>query len=321
MPYALSSFSRDLKQGSRRVKIGGQPVALHGKSYYVSKPLGNEAATRSFGASMVNHQLAGKTKYAAGSTDVRFEGAKVCRHLDMTTSNHGSDPGEGASPATENMGPPERPAKLEKCPCCKNALHANQFDPDTGEPYEVIDEQEWYKVAVDYHVQKDRGVAAFLAKNPSWLQGFDSKQGIPNAQKIEISKAKLARAQHEYNMLAKAQTENPKCENLTNAAEDQGCRTYFKKTNPEPRTSEKRVREKLGFTEKVRQKCIDHYRYVLKRQCTGSSPVCHKTPLAAGGCPSHQPNLVPKQVLSEHCAGIDDAQTSLQGLAADLHAS
>src|SRR5690606_19065965 len=75
VPYPLSSCSRDVKQGSRRVKIGGQPVALYGKSYYVSKQLGNEAATRSFGASMVNHQLVGKTKYAAGSIDVRFESA------------------------------------------------------------------------------------------------------------------------------------------------------------------------------------------------------------------------------------------------------
>lgn len=321
VPYPLSSFSRDLKQGSKRVKIGGQPVALYGKSYYVSKPLGNEAATRSFGASMVNHQLVGKTKYAAGSMDVRFESAKVCRHLDVTTSNHGSDPGEGPSPGVENMGPPARPGKLERCPCCNGELHANQFDPDTGEPYEVVDELEWYKIAVDYQVQKDAGIAGFLAKNPGWLQGFDSKQGIPNAQKIEISKAKLARAQREYEMLVKAQTEDPKCENLTNAPDDQGCRTYLKKTNPEPRTSEKSVRERLGFTEDVRYSCIKHYRDVLKRQCTGSSPVCHKTPLAAGGCPSHPPNLIPKQVLSEHCTAIDDAQTSLQGLAADLHAS
>lgn len=134
VPYPLSSFSRDLQRGTKRVAIGAKPVAVQGQSFYQSKPLGNEAATQSFGASLVTHQIAGKTQFSSGSMDVKFEGKKVCRHLDMTTSNHGSAPGEGPSPELENMSVAKLGGPLDKCPCCKGPLHANQFDPDTTRP-------------------------------------------------------------------------------------------------------------------------------------------------------------------------------------------
>lgn len=109
VPYPLTSHSRDLKAGSKRVRIGGKPVALQGQSYYQTKPLGNEAATRSFGASILTHQVAGKTQFASGSIDVKFEGKKVCRHLDATTSNHGSEPGEGPTVNLETA----KPARMD----------------------------------------------------------------------------------------------------------------------------------------------------------------------------------------------------------------
>ena len=53
IPYPDTSFSTDLKEGSQTVKIAGQPVALAQQSYYKPSVLGNEAATRSFGTSVV----------------------------------------------------------------------------------------------------------------------------------------------------------------------------------------------------------------------------------------------------------------------------
>lgn len=93
IPYPNSSFAKDLKEGSSTVKIGGKPLALKGQSYFKSSPLGDEAATRSFGGSVVTHTITGKTYFQAHSMDVIVEGKNVCRHLDITTSNHASDPG------------------------------------------------------------------------------------------------------------------------------------------------------------------------------------------------------------------------------------
>ena len=70
IPYPNTSFSTDLKEGSGTVKIGGKPVALAQKSYYKPSVLGDEAATRTFGASVITHQITGKTVFQAWSMDV-----------------------------------------------------------------------------------------------------------------------------------------------------------------------------------------------------------------------------------------------------------
>lgn len=107
VPYPDTSFSTDLKEGSDTVKLGGQPAALAQQSYYQPATLGNEAATRSFGASTVTHQITGKTYFQAWSMDVKIEGKNVCRHLDLTTSNHGSQPpGTPPGPSTSSLIPP-----------------------------------------------------------------------------------------------------------------------------------------------------------------------------------------------------------------------
>ena len=51
VPYPDTSFSKDMKNGSKTVKIGGKEVMLKDASFYNTSPLGNEAATRSFGIS------------------------------------------------------------------------------------------------------------------------------------------------------------------------------------------------------------------------------------------------------------------------------
>jgi uncharacterized Zn-binding protein involved in type VI secretion len=313
LPYPDTSMAGDLKEGSKGVKIGGQPAALHGQSYYKSSPLGDEAATRTFGASVVTHQITGKTYFQASSMDVVFEGKKVNRHLDITTSNHGSQPGATPPmPGLESMstggggGDDEEP----KCPCCKGPLHDNQKDPDTGKPYERCSESEWYGGATKQHDTKVAEMHAFLAKKPGWA-------ALPGNQfKIDETLRKQKEAHDAMNRLKEARTKSPPCENLHDPP-DEGCGVHFKKTNSKPNTSDSGERARLGFTDGVRNECIRSYK-AQGRSCTQGSEVCHKTPLAAGGCPSGPGNLVPKDVLSPECAAVDDAQTSLQGLAAQV---
>lgn len=121
IPYPNASFSKDTKSGSKKVKIGNKPVMLKNKSYYKSSPLGNEAATRSFGAGVVSHQITGKTFFAAWSMDVKFEGKNVDRHLDITQSNS-SNPGNGVGTDANKMSPgsDEEP----KCDCCGKPAHS-----------------------------------------------------------------------------------------------------------------------------------------------------------------------------------------------------
>lgn len=97
LPYPITSMASDLTDGSKSVKIKGKPVCLEDKSSF-KKCTGNEPATKSFGMGVVSHQINGKTYFVTHSPDVVVEGNCVTRHLDMTTSNHGSQPPNEAAP-------------------------------------------------------------------------------------------------------------------------------------------------------------------------------------------------------------------------------
>lgn len=90
VPYPNTSFSKDMKKGSKSVKIKGKEVMLKDQSFYKTSPLGNEAATKGQGAGVITHTITGKTYFVTWSMDVKFEGQNVDRHMDMTTSNHAS---------------------------------------------------------------------------------------------------------------------------------------------------------------------------------------------------------------------------------------
>lgn len=100
IPYPNFSQASDTTDGSKTVKIGGREVGLKGKSSY-KKSKGDEAATRSFGASVVSHTIQGAVKHQAGSMNVKVEGSNVCRFGDLTSGNHSNSgmpvvPGAGA---------------------------------------------------------------------------------------------------------------------------------------------------------------------------------------------------------------------------------
>lgn len=87
IPYPNTSQASNTNGGTKTVKLSGDEAGLKNQSDY-KKSVGNEAATRNFGAGVVSHNLSGKMKHVAWSFDVKFEGSNVVRHMDLTTHNH-----------------------------------------------------------------------------------------------------------------------------------------------------------------------------------------------------------------------------------------
>jgi hypothetical protein len=138
-----------MKEGSKTVLINGQEVMLKDQSYYKTSPLGDEAATKSFGGSVVTHVITGKTYFNAWSMDVKFEDANVDRHRDLTTSNHASYPG-----STGPMAAMEGEAVIRilegRCPCCNEALH--NVNPNNANPPAPV---AWYADGNDTAMNRD----------------------------------------------------------------------------------------------------------------------------------------------------------------------
>ncbi len=151
VPYPDTSFSKDMKKGSKTVNIGNKEVMLKDKSFYKTSPLGNEAATKSLGANVVTHVITGKTYFGAWSMDVKIEGMNVPRHVDLTTSNHASYPG-GSGPMTNMETLAVKRIEKDLCACCGKARHA------TGKP---MSRDAWHNDAMD----KEAGNPPGMSKN------------------------------------------------------------------------------------------------------------------------------------------------------------
>jgi hypothetical protein len=308
IPYPNTSFSKDMQSGSKSVMIKDQEVMLKDQSFYKTSPLGDEAATNGQGANVINHGITGKTYCVAWSMDVKFEDQNVDRHTDLTTSNHASptagDPKPDPTVATKKLPPPG-----SKCPCCEQEPpHANQYDPDTGEMYKPISEEEFYKEGGDFRRYEASPEKAATVKDAV-------KDGVivkTRDQLIAFDQEKLKKSEDATKTLEEARKKDPPCPNLHK--EQKGCGQYLNKTNPEPKTSDPKVRSQLGFTDGVANACIAANPNKpdgtpIKKK--GAS-IVHKTPLSAGGCPSDQKNLIPKDALTDECKKVDEAQSTLQ---------
>ena len=73
IPYPNFSNASKTSGGSKSVQIGGKEIGLKNKSNY-KKSTGNTSATRTLGMGVISHTIEGKTKHAAWSFDVKFEG-------------------------------------------------------------------------------------------------------------------------------------------------------------------------------------------------------------------------------------------------------
>jgi hypothetical protein len=91
IPYPNTGMAKDTTKGSRTVKISGKEVMLKNKSYFKTS-YGDEAGCAPK-KGVITSKIKGKVYFTSWSMDVKFEGENVVRHMDMTTHNHASDPG------------------------------------------------------------------------------------------------------------------------------------------------------------------------------------------------------------------------------------
>lgn len=245
--------------------------------------------------------------------DVKFEGKSVCRHLDITTSNHGSQPGATPPvPNTENMSlAQEQGIKDEpRCPCCGNPAHSNQVDSN-GELLPTIKEEEYYSMNAKVFTDRRDEMRRILAsgKTPPWAfaPGKDKNPSYNGLPVHEIITTKGDEFERTLNRLRTLRTDGKNCPNV-HEPPDTGCGTHF-----DPRGETEKARESF---EKKRMTYLKNYRRAHPdRGLSQSAQVNHKTPLDAGGCPISEGNLIPDPVLTGSCKEIEELQTRLQGQA------
>jgi hypothetical protein len=279
-----------MKNGSKTVKINGKEVMLKDQSFYKTSPLGDEAATRSFGGSVITHVITGKTYFNAWSMDVKFEGANVDRHLDLTTSNHASYPGStGPLPAMETLAL-ERIAE-NKCPCCgTEPMHAGQ----RGEP---ISEEEWYDL--------NEEIPPLPPKTFTHASGVTAANPAYPAARAEYNKKMVDRHERRRRV-----AEAKKCPTKP----EPPCNVYFRITKEEAdaneaewRANQARIKKDMGVQKVIPTKQDEEGNWVPER-----GKVDHKVPTSAGGCPTGKGNLQDHSKMSKQCQSNDDKLGDVQ---------
>lgn len=92
LPYPNTGMDSDTTSGTKNVKISGKEVMLKNKSYFKTST-GDEAGSAPK-KGIITSKIKGKVYFNSWSMDVQFEGENVVRHLDLTTHNHASSPGQ-----------------------------------------------------------------------------------------------------------------------------------------------------------------------------------------------------------------------------------
>ncbi len=315
IPYPNTSMSKDLKNGSKDVSLGGSPITLEDQSHYKSSPLGDEASTKLFGANVIDHTNAGETHVQAHSSDVVVEKKAVTRTGDLATSNHASDqPGGGAmTPQLAGAGGAGETEAKDECPCCHGPLHANQKDAG-GNPLNRVKPSDYYagkKATVD---KKIAGFEGWAAKNKDrlaeiWPLKFGSAVfGTFSGTPAQIAQEEARRAKQMLDEVQQLMAANGNCPNVHKS--DDGCGTHFADVPP---GAAAKARD-AEFTNAVRTEANRRAAAKLGKAVPKNTKVNHITPLDAGGCPKAPGNTVSDAELSDPaCARIESLQTALQG--------
>lgn len=172
VPYPDTSFSKDMQNGSKTVQIDGKEVMLKDKSFYKTSPLGDEAATNTLGQGVITHVITGKTYFVAWSMDVMIEGENVDRHIDLTTSNHASQPGNENVPIPnqEEMALADSLGPI--CECCKGSPHSR-----SQREGKTMTEEEFYMPVMD-----KKGTRPGFAKDAEALLDLVRNSGNPSGK-------------------------------------------------------------------------------------------------------------------------------------------
>jgi len=309
VPYPDTSFSSNLKSGSNTVKIGGKGAALAQQSYYKEPILGDESATRTFGANVITHQITGKTYFQAWCMDVKFEGKNVCRHFDITTSNHASSATTTAPlPSGESMSVADQEALIKegKCPCCKGPVHSA-----AQKSGQRVSAQEWYGFDFANSKRKD---------GHPW--GPRQLREITAAQELYDFTKQVAKDEGEgcEKSLPSDDPEDP-CSAHYYVDADESQRARDEEYEPQVRenTPPSELRKKYGV--KVGKK-VRRQGERIRAARAGAHPsnpiitIGHKTALTAGGCPVGKGN---HDAVHMHCAAVEKAMAAVQSKLTEAH--
>lgn len=134
IPYPNTGMASDTTDGSKKVKIGGKEVGLKDKSCF-KKSTGDEAGSAPK-KGVITSKNTGKVYFKSWSMDVKIEGENAVRHLDVTTNNHASDPGDTPPwPYVDSMAASKDPCAGEKvaeqAACSK---HGGDRDKECADP-------------------------------------------------------------------------------------------------------------------------------------------------------------------------------------------
>ncbi|QRK06337.1 DUF4150 domain-containing protein [Archangium violaceum] len=322
VPYADSSSANELKAGSRTVQIANKEVALQDESYYQSSPLGNEAATRSFGASVVTHTLTGKTYFASWSMDVKVEGKGVVRHMDLTTSNHGSYP--GATPPFPNLSEAQiaqaqelaqQRMKEGQCPCCGKdtcpAAFKEDDEPLTMEEFYRVDidtsRREYFKLLME-DKQKLCKCNGRVFPEPPCDVFRASERGGQRRKDIEAAWGKEIRQYREsYERMTGVRLKSAADfldEFLHDTGRPQALRATTKMTKRELEALEQLEKHQKPHDAQLLKDARDYKK--LSTKAKKLERINHLVPKEASGCPTSPNNLQPQQTLCRVCQAIDD---------------
>jgi Toxin PAAR-like domain len=281
VPYPDSSFSKDMQNGSTTVQINGKEVMLKDKSFYKTSPLGDEAATNSFGANVISHVITGKTYFAAWSMDVKFEGENVDRNLDLTTSNHASQ-GPPTGPQAEGEDAAKATEDKVLCKCCGNEAHS-----EAQKRGETITEEEFYAPTQtglrNQARSKKKGGGYELVRKP--LDKGDQKRV-------------------EFNKKVVADTRNGPCKDQMpkNPPGDDECAKYYRITEAES------IRNRTQYEE------------AKIPRAEGALMIGHKVPIAGGGCPvgpGNHAQVMTYECMQRDMNEMSQAQNNAMQISAD----
>jgi hypothetical protein len=313
VPYSDSSNAGSLKKGSTRVKIGGQPVGLRDKSFYKCSPLGNEAATKNFGANLVTHTVSGKTQFGSWSHDVKIEGQGVLRHRDLTTSNNGSYP--GGTPPFVNLSTQQKLAldrvAQKACPCCGSTECPAAFK----EGEEPLSMKEYY------------GIQSANTPNPNArTQEFQLARQFRKKQHCQCTTSTRVFPTPPCDVFRRSTPERTRdIENAWARERDAYVSRYKRETGRELHDASHFLNTMIGCHSAADQAEIRKAAKLRKSEMKQSkwgqlwtnynteanrlARVNHLVPKEAGGCPTNPDNLQPQQLLCESCQSIDQMMT------------
>jgi hypothetical protein len=91
IPYPNTGLAKDTTKGSRSVKISGKEVMLKNKSHFKTSYGDEPGCAPKKG--VLTSKNKGKVYFQKWSMNVKVEGENVVRMMDLTTHNHGANPG------------------------------------------------------------------------------------------------------------------------------------------------------------------------------------------------------------------------------------